>query len=230
MLHILCPPQNNFEILKCYIPNTQHAHTIAKINTHDRLAGAIGIIPPLLIRFLHDTCPQTAIHIISDLRRSTLWGTYKIWKKRQELTKIHWKERTPNVVKIRKKKSTQPLTRKRKRQKALQFEACKNPFHYLTLQNPGKIPEFTCPCEYQIHYRSKNPENRPCKQKKTQQPPFKQPLIQQSIQLQIKREVTKNQNEKNRKRNVDNSGLDLNTHRIYRMFQEFHNRTRPVDK
>jgi len=96
---------------------------------------------------------------LDDLRLTTFWSTYHIWTKHQTLNRTFWKI-IPECCKIEKKHKKPDLLGKRKRRnKKLIFEDCKNPFHYLPLKKDLEPIKGTCSCSVLLTRRSKKDKN-----------------------------------------------------------------------
>jgi len=120
------------------------------LTKHDKLAGLLGILPPPLLSLLKETHPRN-VQVTNELQFQTFWGAYSIWKKRQILKRIHWNQRVPEIPKKEQRADFKgPPKKRRRRTKAEQLDACKNPFHYLDLSKPNNKPEYTCACNYRI--------------------------------------------------------------------------------
>ena len=76
--------------MKTHVPNLSHLALLTRINQHDRSAGSLGILPNHLIQLIRLTNKNNLHQILNDLRFTTFWATYNIWKKRQNLNKIFW--------------------------------------------------------------------------------------------------------------------------------------------
>ena len=138
--------------LQYHIKENRLRELISRMNKHDKLAGAIGILPHQLISLIKETHPNASDQITNELRYQTFWASYNLWRRRQHLQRTHWKEKTPQVWKSeekrKKKEAKTPPKRKKRLPKAMQFEACCNPFHYLELVNFEKKPTLTCACSF----------------------------------------------------------------------------------
>jgi hypothetical protein len=84
------PRENETAQMKTHVPNPTHLTLLTRINQHDRLAGALGILPNHLIQLLRLTNKENIHKILDDLRFSTFWATYNIWTKRQRLNRAFW--------------------------------------------------------------------------------------------------------------------------------------------
>ena len=142
-------------MMKTYARNPKDLELLACINQHDRLAGALGILPNHLIQLLRLTHSENLDKIIDDLRFTTFWSTYNIWTKHQRLKRTYWKI-IPECCKVKEKKS-EPLIQKPKRQRKKKntFEDCKNPFHYLLLKKNSQPIQGTCSCSTYLDRRRK---------------------------------------------------------------------------
>ena len=84
-------PENETHMMKTYVRNPKDLELLASINQHDRLAGALGILPNHLIQLLRLSDPENLARITDDLRFTTFWSTYSIWAKHQALSRACWK-------------------------------------------------------------------------------------------------------------------------------------------
>jgi hypothetical protein len=155
-------PEDETHMMKTFVRNPKDLELLACINQHDRLAGALGILPNHLIQLLRLSNPENLTKIIDDLRFTTFWSAYSIWTKHQTLNRAYWKnipECCKAEVKKKKseKKSVAPVQkRKRKRKnKKLALEDCQNPFHYLVLKKNLQPIQGTCNCSAQLDHRFK---------------------------------------------------------------------------
>ena len=111
--------------MKSYVRDLE---LLSRTNLHDRLAGALGILPNHLIHLLRLTNNGFCTQIINDLRFTTFWSTYRIWTKRHTLYRTYWKMSAANQ---RKRKNRKRKNRKRKGNDATKsdtFEQYQNPF------------------------------------------------------------------------------------------------------
>ena len=84
--------------------------------------------------------------LLDTLRRAFFWGSYKIWKKRKTLVKLHWES----------KKSTQ-----QRRRKGKNCSNCKSPFHFLKkIADLSKQRLTKCPCSWIEKSKSVLPDIR----------------------------------------------------------------------
>ena len=155
-------PEDETHTIKTFVRNPRDLKLLACINQHDRLAGALGILPNHLIQLLRLSNPENLTKVTDDLRFTTFWSTYSIWTKHQTLSRAYWKS-IPECCKseIKKKKSEKKTVapvqkRKRKRKnKKLALEDCQNPFHYLVLKKNLQPIHGTCNCSAQLDHRLK---------------------------------------------------------------------------
>ena len=134
------PPEDETNSMKAYVHDVKHLELLTRTNQHDRLAGALGILPNHLIQSLRLTNPKELPQIVNDLRFTTFWATYSIWTKRQSLNRTYWKI-IPECCKFVKNKTTTLEKKRKRRTKKAELDACQNPFHYLSLKkmcNPLK--------------------------------------------------------------------------------------------
>ena len=68
--------------MKAYVHDVRHLELLTRTNQHDRLAGALGILPNHLIQLLRLTNPKELSQIVNDLRFTTFWAIYSLWTKR----------------------------------------------------------------------------------------------------------------------------------------------------
>ena len=57
--------------MKSYVRNVKHLELLTRANQHDRLAGALGILPNHLIQLLRLTNRKELTQIVNDLRFTT---------------------------------------------------------------------------------------------------------------------------------------------------------------
>ena len=60
--------------MKAYVHDAKHLELLQ----HDRLAGALGILPNHLIQLLRLTNPKELSQIVNDVRFTTFWATYRL--------------------------------------------------------------------------------------------------------------------------------------------------------
>src|SRR5579872_1321247 len=112
-----------------------------------------------MIQLLRLTNRKELSQIINDLRFTTFWATYSIWTKRQSLNRTYWKI-IPECCKFVKNKTTTNLEKKRKRRnKKAELDACRNPFHYLTLKKNMQPSQGTCSCTPWVGQIKRTPNN-----------------------------------------------------------------------
>src|SRR5215472_9051891 len=85
------PPEDETQSMKTYVQNANHLELRSRMNNHDRLAGALGILPNHLIQLIRLTNSKDVAKVINDLRFTTFWSSYHIWSKRQTLNRTYWK-------------------------------------------------------------------------------------------------------------------------------------------
>ena len=128
-------PSNEFEHLKKYIRDENHLRLLNRMNQHDRFAAVLGILPNQLIRMITEVKPDDKDAILKDLRLTSFWQGYRVWRQRMNLYREYWRDKVPTCLKG----------------KPEVLDKCVNPFHYLTLVNPTKAPSLgTCNCSAQI--------------------------------------------------------------------------------
>ena len=157
-------PENETNSMKTYVGHPEDLELLSRMNQHDRLAGTLGILPNHLIKLLGFTNPEDSTKIISDLRFTTFWSTYRVWTKRQSLNRTYWnilpeccKSQAKPKKGENKSKKIAPSGKKRKRRnKKLVLEDCKNPFHYLFLKNNMQPIQGTCNCNLRVNHLKKN--------------------------------------------------------------------------
>ena len=54
--------------MKSFVPNPRHLELLAKLNQHNRTAGALGILPNHLLQLLRLTNPENVEKITNELR------------------------------------------------------------------------------------------------------------------------------------------------------------------
>ena len=97
--------------MKTHVPNPRHLTLLTRMNQHDRSAGTLGILPNHLIQLIRLTNKENLDRILNDLRFTTFWATYNIWKKRQSLNRIFWN----NAPQSYKKNNTDERDSKKKK-------------------------------------------------------------------------------------------------------------------
>jgi hypothetical protein len=97
---------------EAYVHDVKHLGLLTRTNQHDRLAGALGILPNHMIQLLRLTNRKDLSQIVNDLRFTTFWATYSIWTKRQSLNRTYWKI-IPECCKFVKNKTTTTMEKKR---------------------------------------------------------------------------------------------------------------------
>ena len=105
------------------------------MNCHDRFAAVLGILPNQLIRLVRETKPEDKDVILKDLRLTSFWHGYRVWRQRMYLNREYWRDKVPTCFKG----------------KPDVLDNCVNPFHYLKLVNPRQAPSLgTCNCSAQL--------------------------------------------------------------------------------
>jgi hypothetical protein len=112
--------RNEFEHLKKYIKDGNHLRLLNRMNSHDRFAAVLGILPNQLIRLVRETKPEDKNAILKDLRLTSFWHGYRVWRQRMYLHHEYWRDKAPTCFKG----------------KPDVLDSCVNPFHYLKLVNP----------------------------------------------------------------------------------------------
>jgi hypothetical protein len=163
------PPEEETNSMKTYVQDVKHLELLTRTNQHDRLAGALGILPNHLIQLLRLTNRKELSQIVNDLRFTTFWATYSIWTKRQSLNRTYWRI-IPECCKFVKNKTTTLEKKRKRRTKKVELDACRNPFHYLSLKKNMQPSQGTCGCTPwvgQIKRRSNNIEMKLSLNKRT---------------------------------------------------------------
>ena len=194
------PLENEIKSMKSFVPNPRHLELLAKLNQHNRTAGALGILPNHLLQLLRLTNPENVEKITNELRFAAFWATYNIWTKRQRLNRTYWNI-VPETWKHNEElKKDKYLGKKRKRTKQLVLDDCKNPFHYLLLKSGVKPIQGTCDCSRKTSYHKDiRNESKARKNLDTHILPFS--LIDNKKRKQKQVRIDS-------KRNSDYSGLD----------------------
>ena len=110
----LATPVDKKQLQRVNLPSSILS-ALVNINRHKFSLSALGILPNEL-RKLSRAEGYDPEPLLDALRRAFFWGSYKIWKKRKTLVKLHWES----------KKSTQ-----QRRRKGVNCSNCKSPFHFL---------------------------------------------------------------------------------------------------
>jgi hypothetical protein len=87
------------------------------MNNHDRFAGVLGILPNQLIGLIREVKPEDKDAILKDLRLTSFWHGYRVWRQRAQLDREYWQDKVPNCFK------GQPDV----------LDNCVNAFHYMKL-------------------------------------------------------------------------------------------------
>ena len=132
--------RNEFEHLKKYIKDGNHLRLLNRMNSHDRFAAVLGILPNQLIRLVRETKPEDKDVILKDLRLTSFWHGYRVWRQRMYLNREYWRDKVPTCFKG----------------KPDVLDNCVNPFHYLKLVNSRQAPSLgTCNCSAQLKKKKK---------------------------------------------------------------------------
>jgi hypothetical protein len=132
--------RNEFEHLKKYIKDGNHLRLLNRMNSHDRFAAVLGILPNQLIRLVRETKPEDKDVILKDLRLTSFWHGYRVWQQRMYFNREYWRDKAPTIFKG----------------KPDVLDNCVNPFHYLKLVNPKQAPSLgTCNCSAQLMLKKK---------------------------------------------------------------------------
>ena len=132
--------RNEFEHLKKYIKDGNHLRLLNRMNSHDRFAAVLGILPNQLIRLVRETKPEDKDVILKDLRLTSFWHGYRVWQQRMYFNREYWRDKAPMIFKG----------------KPDVLDNCVNPFHYLKLVNPKQAPSLgTCNCSAQLMLKKK---------------------------------------------------------------------------
>ena len=132
--------RDEFENLKKYIKDGSHLRLLNRINNHDRFAGVLGILPNQLIGLIREVKPEDKDAILKDLRLTSFWHGYRVWRQRAQLDREYWQDKVPNCFK------GQPDV----------LDNCVNAFHYMKLVNSKRAPSLgTCNCSAQFKVSKK---------------------------------------------------------------------------
>ena len=88
-------PSNEFEHLKKYIRDENHLRLLNRMNHHDRFAAVLGILPNQLIRIITEVKPDDKHAILKDLRLTSFWQGYRVWRQRMNLYREYWRDKVP---------------------------------------------------------------------------------------------------------------------------------------
>jgi len=162
-------PENEANHFRKIVQDPSHLRLISRMNQHNRLAGCLGILPNQFIGLIQDTNPKDGDAILEDLRFTTFWATYSIWKKRQKLARIYWNDVIPDTWKIRRKyERKQHLGKHLRQPKELKLEDCINPFHYLKIRSPNIVHvQDTCNCSMSKAHTAHQSDIKQRKKQKT---------------------------------------------------------------
>ena len=93
-----------------------------------------------MIRLVRETKPEDKDVILKDLRLTSFWHGYRVWRQRMYLHHEYWRDKAPLCFK------GNPDV----------LDNCVNPFHYLKLVNPRQEPSLgTCNCSAQLKKKKK---------------------------------------------------------------------------
>jgi len=135
------PRKEETHLIDCGIP-AQLARQIDRSNRHERGLSLLGVLPNKLKNILCTSIdkPEEAY---TDISKTLFWAGYRIWKKRKLLNGIFWKKIAPEEWK-KKGKDKNSTRKKRKRNRGLNSENCRNPLHFFpknfdfTKQRPNR--------------------------------------------------------------------------------------------
>ena len=91
--------RNEFEHLKKYIKDGNHLRLLNRMNSHDRFAAVLGILPNQLVRLVRETKPEDKDVILKDLRLTSFWHGYRVWQQRMYLNGEYWRDKVPTCFK-----------------------------------------------------------------------------------------------------------------------------------
>ena len=69
------------------------------MNHHDRFAAVLGILPNQLIRMITEVKPDEKDAILKDLRLTSFWHGYRVWRQRMNLNREYWRDKVPTCLK-----------------------------------------------------------------------------------------------------------------------------------
>ena len=69
------------------------------MNSHDRFAAVLGILPNQLIQLVRETKPEDKDVILKDLRLTSFWHGYRVWRQRMYLNHEYWRDKAPTALK-----------------------------------------------------------------------------------------------------------------------------------
>ena len=104
------------------------ATKIDKINRHNKVLSALGILPNQLRTLLKNTIGDKTEEALTDFRKSLFFSGYSVWRRRKKLVTSFWNTTAPEEWK------KQDCKRAPKRRKKKYDTRCNNPFHYLKKQ------------------------------------------------------------------------------------------------
>jgi hypothetical protein len=160
-------PKNEITTMAKFVPDVTHLNLLSKANQHDRFAGCLGILPNQIIQFIQITNPLNKDRILEDIRFTTFFATYAIWKKRQELCHTFRNDAIPEAWRLERKRDQKVLGKHPRKSKKLAFENCKNPFHYLqTVDQKCPISQRTCDCSRRIALQNNKKHEKVRKRRK----------------------------------------------------------------
>ena len=65
------------------------------MNQHDRFAAVLGILPNQLIRMITEVKPDDKDAILKDVRLTSFWQGYRVWRQRMNLYREYWRDKVP---------------------------------------------------------------------------------------------------------------------------------------
>ena len=150
------PRNEETHLIGCGIP-AQLAKLIDRSNRHERGLSLLGVLPKNFRAILY-TSIEKPEEAYNDISKTLFWSGYRIWKQRKVLNTRFWKEIAPDEWK--KKGKEKKSTRKRKHNRGLSSENCRNALHFFpkmfdfTKQRPNR-----CKCS-QYHRPPKRTTTR----------------------------------------------------------------------
>jgi hypothetical protein len=160
-----------------------------------------------LIRLVRETKPEDKDAILTDLRLTSFWHGYRVWRQRMYLHHEYWRDKAPTCFKG----------------KLDVLDSCINPFHYLKLVNPRQAPSLgTCNCSAQVKLKKNKRKLEVKNNAKIDDWLIKVRVVEEkkSVKIRTRTEVTNNT--KNLE-NIDISGLDHKYLPANTNSKDFHN-------
>jgi hypothetical protein len=115
--------------------STRLINLISKVNKHQPLLYAVGILPNQLRVILKETS-QHLEEAFEDISYTLTWHGYQIWRTRKRLMSNYWKQIAPEEWKLYSKKKV-----------SSDEKNCGNPFHFLKRHCKLSSQRITpCPC------------------------------------------------------------------------------------